>query len=193
MAQFDDGKEQSALRTIGEVADALGIRQHVLRYWEQQFPMLQPLKRSGGRRYYRPHDVALVEAINRLVNHEGYTLKGAKKALSQKGTMTDSSPSEPEAEVKEQVADPSPPPLVASRGFPFASELPDDGGLEAFFGAPASDAGAAPEAVSDLFADTAREPEPAPVPEPQPAQADKAELIAALKSMRARLAATLPA
>ena len=80
--RFDDGKDAQALRTIGEVANALGIRQHVLRYWEQQFPMLQPLKRSGGRRYYRPEDVALVQTIDRLVNREGYTLKGARQAIS---------------------------------------------------------------------------------------------------------------
>ena len=80
--RFDDGKEAQALRTIGEVARALGLRQHVLRYWEQQFPMLQPLKRSGGRRYYRPEDIALVQTIDRLVNREGYTLKGARQALS---------------------------------------------------------------------------------------------------------------
>lgn len=79
--RFDDGKEAQALRTIGEVAAALGIRQHVLRYWEQQFPMLRPLKRSGGRRYYRPEDVALVQTIDRLVNAEGYTLKGARQAI----------------------------------------------------------------------------------------------------------------
>lgn len=78
---FADGKDEGALRTIGEVAKALGIRQHVLRYWEEQFPMLKPLKRSGGRRYYRPDDVMLVEAIDRLVHHEGYTLKGALKSL----------------------------------------------------------------------------------------------------------------
>ena len=81
-AGFADGKEEGALRTIGEVAKALGIRQHVLRYWEEQFPMLKPLKRSGGRRYYRPEDVALVEAIDRLVHREGYTLRGARQALS---------------------------------------------------------------------------------------------------------------
>ena len=81
MAQFDDGKEAGALRTIGEVAKATGIKAHVLRYWEQQFPMLKPLTRSGGRRYYRPEDVELVERIDRLVNREGYTLKGAKTAL----------------------------------------------------------------------------------------------------------------
>jgi DNA-binding transcriptional MerR regulator len=79
--RFDDGKDAQALRTIGEVASALGVRQHVLRYWEQQFPMLRPLKRSGGRRYYRPEDVALVQTIDRLVNREGYTLKGARQAI----------------------------------------------------------------------------------------------------------------
>ena len=81
MAEFDDGKEEGALRTIGEVARATGIKAHVLRYWEQQFPMLKPLTRSGGRRYYRPEDVALVERIDALVNRHGYTLKGAKAAL----------------------------------------------------------------------------------------------------------------
>ena len=83
--RFDDGKDAHALRTIGEVATALCIRQHVLRYWEQQFPMLKPLKRSGGRRYYRPEDVALVETIDRLVNREGYTLKGARQAIDKGG------------------------------------------------------------------------------------------------------------
>ena len=78
---FDDGKAPEALRTIGEVANALGIRQHVLRYWEEQFPMLRPLKRSGGRRYYRPGDISLVEAINRLVHDDGYTLRGARLVL----------------------------------------------------------------------------------------------------------------
>lgn len=80
-AMFADGKDAGALRTIGEVSKALGIAPHILRYWEQQFPMLEPLKRSGGRRYYRAEDIALVQSIDRLVNHEGYTLRGAVKAL----------------------------------------------------------------------------------------------------------------
>jgi DNA-binding transcriptional MerR regulator len=80
--ELGDGKEEGALRTIGEVAKALGIRQHVLRYWEEQFPMLKPLKRSGGRRYYRPEDITLVETIDRLVHREGFTLRGARQALS---------------------------------------------------------------------------------------------------------------
>jgi len=82
---FNDGKAADALRTIGEVAKALGIRQHVLRYWEEQFPVLQPLKRSGGRRYYRPDDIALIQAIDRLVHREGYTLRGARAALAGRG------------------------------------------------------------------------------------------------------------
>ena len=81
MADFEDGKDDGALRTIGEVSEALGIKPHVLRYWEQQFALLKPLKRSGGRRYYRTSDVELVEAIDRLVNREGYTLKGAEAVL----------------------------------------------------------------------------------------------------------------
>lgn len=78
---FDDGKDDNALRTIGEVAKALSLKTHVLRYWEEQFPQLEPLKRSGGRRYYRPQDIALLQRIDSLVNHQGYTLKGAKAAL----------------------------------------------------------------------------------------------------------------
>ena len=80
--RFTDGKDPDAMRTIGEVADALGLKTHILRYWEEQFPTLNPLKRSGGRRLYRPEDVALVARINQLVNREGYTLKGARQALS---------------------------------------------------------------------------------------------------------------
>jgi len=86
MADFEDGKDESALRTIGEVSDALDIKPHVLRYWEQQFSLLKPLKRSGGRRYYRPDDVALVERIDELVNQEGYTLKGAEAVLRSSGS-----------------------------------------------------------------------------------------------------------
>jgi DNA-binding transcriptional MerR regulator len=84
-APLPDGKAADALRTIGEVADLLGIRQHVLRYWEDQFPILRPLKRAGGRRYYRPDDVALLMRIDRLVHQQGYTLRGARLALAGNG------------------------------------------------------------------------------------------------------------
>ena len=82
---FADGKDPEAFRTIGEVAQVLGVKQHVLRYWEEQFPMLKPLTRAGGRRYYRPSDVALIAEIDRLLHHEGFTIRGARQALSAKG------------------------------------------------------------------------------------------------------------
>ncbi|MFC4294734.1 MerR family transcriptional regulator [Novosphingobium tardum] len=81
---FADGKDPQAFRTIGEVAQAFGLRQHVLRYWEEQFPMLRPLKRAGGRRYYRPEDVHLVAEISRLLYKEGFTIRGARQALGGK-------------------------------------------------------------------------------------------------------------
>lgn len=81
-ADFDDGKEAGAMRTIGEVSAATGIKPHVLRYWESQFPSLKPLKRAGGRRLYRAEDVAIVKRIDSLINRQGYTLKGAKAALA---------------------------------------------------------------------------------------------------------------
>lgn len=90
MARFADGKAQDAMRTIGEVSTAFGIKPHVLRYWEQQFPMLQPLKRSGGRRLYRAEDIALIDQIDKLVNKQGYTLKGANMALK-RGLVPDAS------------------------------------------------------------------------------------------------------
>jgi DNA-binding transcriptional MerR regulator len=98
MTAFDDGKDEGALRTIGEVSEALGIRPHVLRYWEAQFPLLKPLKRSGGRRYYRPADIQMVKTIDRLVNREGYTLKGAEAVLRASARAAPATPSETAAE-----------------------------------------------------------------------------------------------
>lgn len=89
---FADGKDPQAFRTIGEVAQAFGVKQHVLRYWEEQFPMLRPLKRAGGRRYYRPEDVALIGEINRLLYGEGFTIRGARQALGGKGRRTAEAP-----------------------------------------------------------------------------------------------------
>ena len=89
---FADGKDPEAFRTIGEVAQVLGVKQHVLRYWEEQFPMLKPLTRAGGRRYYRPADVALIAEINRLLHHEGFTIRGARQALGAKGAKVAAAP-----------------------------------------------------------------------------------------------------
>ncbi len=78
-------KSSSAFRTISEVADDLGVQQHVLRFWETKFSQVKPLKRGGGRRYYRPEDVELLQAIHRLLYVEGYTIKGVQKLLRDAG------------------------------------------------------------------------------------------------------------
>jgi DNA-binding transcriptional MerR regulator len=75
-------KSDQAFRTIGELADDLGIPQHILRYWETRFPQLRPLQRAGNRRYYRPADVALAQRIHRLLNQDGYTIRGVQQLLA---------------------------------------------------------------------------------------------------------------
>ncbi|MDP3320223.1 MAG: MerR family transcriptional regulator, partial [Bosea sp. (in: a-proteobacteria)] len=80
-----DTKSPDAFRTISEVAEDLDIPQHVLRFWETRFPQIKPLKRGGGRRYYRPDDVALLRGIRRLLYGEGYTIKGLQRILKEQG------------------------------------------------------------------------------------------------------------
>ncbi len=75
-------KSEHAFRTIGELAGELGVPQHILRYWETRFPQLKPLQRAGNRRYYRPDDVALARKIHRLLNQDGYTIRGVQQLLS---------------------------------------------------------------------------------------------------------------
>jgi len=74
-------KAEGAFLTIGELAQQLGVAQHILRYWESRFPQLRPLQRAGNRRYYRPQDVEVARRIHRLLNHEGYTVRGVQKVL----------------------------------------------------------------------------------------------------------------
>lgn len=78
-------KAPSAFRTISEVADGLHIPQHVLRFWETKFPQVRPLKRGGGRRYYRPEDIALLRRISDLLYTQGYTIKGVQRLLKDSG------------------------------------------------------------------------------------------------------------
>ena len=77
-------KAPGAFKTIGELSAELGVAQHILRYWESKFPQLKPLQRAGNRRYYRPADVALARTIHRLLNQEGYTVRGVQKVLRSK-------------------------------------------------------------------------------------------------------------
>ncbi|HEX8511566.1 MAG TPA: MerR family transcriptional regulator [Allosphingosinicella sp.] len=79
------GKSEQAFRTIGELASELDVPQHILRYWESRFPQLKPLQRAGNRRYYRPADVALARRIHRLLNQDGYTIRGVQQLLASGG------------------------------------------------------------------------------------------------------------
>lgn len=82
--ESSEEKSPHAFRTISEAATLLDVPQHVLRFWESRFPQIKPLKRSGGRRYYRPEDMDILTTIKNLLYKQGYTIKGAKKAFGQK-------------------------------------------------------------------------------------------------------------
>lgn len=108
------GKSEHAFRTIGELSAELGLPQHILRYWETRFPQLRPLQRAGNRRYYRPDDVALARRINRLLNQEGYTIRGVQQLLA-KGEGGDSSPGTAAAPVPANSGGEAPFPMAGLR------------------------------------------------------------------------------
>ena len=107
------GKSDSAFRTIGEVAESLDVPAHVLRFWESKFPQLKPLKRGGGRRYYRPEDILLLRHIRQCLYQEGYTIRGVQKLLGG-GTAGDEQP----AADRDTAEAPSLFPLDAARDVP---------------------------------------------------------------------------
>ena len=108
-------KSAAAFRTIGEVADELDLPAHVLRFWETKFPQLRPVKRSGGRRYYRPEDIRLLRRIRQLLYQDGYTIRGVQQLLKSGGAAA--------AETDEAApsANPSPPPADHAKSFPAAA------------------------------------------------------------------------
>ena len=90
-------KSPDAFRTIGEVSEALDVPQHVLRFWETKFPQVRPLKRGGGRRYYRPEDVALLRHIQHLLRVEKYTVSGVQKLLRERASRPGAPPLVPDS------------------------------------------------------------------------------------------------
>ena len=90
-------KSPEAFRTISEASDELGVPQHVLRFWETKFSFIRPMKRAGGRRFYRPQDLAVLAAVRRLLHVEGYTIKGVQKLHKEQGLkrMMDAAPARP--------------------------------------------------------------------------------------------------
>jgi DNA-binding transcriptional MerR regulator len=99
-------KSAAAFRTISEVASELAVPQHVLRFWESKFSQIRPLKRGGGRRYYRPEDVTLLRRIRQCLYDDGYTIKGVQRLLRE-GQLRP-------AEQFELPAEPDPPPITPS-------------------------------------------------------------------------------
>ena len=100
------GKSENAFRTISEVAQALDVKPHVLRFWESKFDEIQPVKRAAGRRYYRPEDVELIAGIKHLLHGQGMTIRGAQKHLKDNGidevrAMSLGDKSKPEAALNE--------------------------------------------------------------------------------------------
>ena len=111
-------KSPGAYRTIGEVAEAIDLPQHVLRFWETRFPQIKPLKRGGGRRYYRPDDVDLLRAIKRRLYDQGYTIRGVQKMLREQGAgavmeAEGAAPPEPEPDDPEAPPPRRDPPMTA--------------------------------------------------------------------------------
>jgi DNA-binding transcriptional MerR regulator len=109
-------KAPNAFRTISEVADELHIPQHVLRFWETKFPQVKPLKRGGGRRYYRPDDISLLRRISDLLYTQGYTIKGVQRLLREGGgKLSDDIPPPTADEQMEAAAERGAAPAVPSR------------------------------------------------------------------------------
>ena len=99
-------KDPGALKTIGELSQELGVAQHILRYWETRFPQLKPMQRAGNRRYYRPADVQLAHRIHRLLNQDGYTVRGVQKLLQDRaGEHIDQEREEPAVPQQPQIAE----------------------------------------------------------------------------------------
>ena len=106
-------KAPTAFRTISEVADELHIPQHVLRFWETKFPQIKPLKRGGGRRYYRPEDIQLLRRISDLLYIQGYTIKGVQRLLREGGgQLADDIPPAPPSERAAAEAERADPPVL---------------------------------------------------------------------------------
>lgn len=136
-------KSDDAYRTISEVADELKLPQHVLRFWETRFTQVKPLKRAGGRRFYRPEDVALLRAIKILLYGQGYTIKGVQRMLQEQGP-------------RGVAATPSPPVLADHRG-------PRQGGEGGPMGGGRAQADAPPVAAGLVASETAHRTSAAPV------------------------------
>ena len=115
-------KGPEAFRTISEAAEELSVPQHVLRFWETKFAFIRPMKRAGGRRFYRPSDIAVLRGVRRLLHDEGYTIKGVQRLCREQGVRRLIAAGEGGAAVA-----PASAPLDAPLGLPQGAELTEEG------------------------------------------------------------------
>ena len=177
-------KSPEAFRTISEVADALDVPPHVLRFWETRFTQVKPVKRGGGRRYYRPEDVRLLRGIRGLLYDDGMTIKGVQKILREKGVRhVVGLGTEPEPEPV--TAAPAPAPAAKSPARKSAGE-PTERPQADLFAEPAAEVITA-TAANEEEADVRSEVEAAAAAETAPAASRKSlkALVAELEALRA--------
>lgn len=146
-------KSPEAFRTISEVAAMLDVPQHVLRFWESRFPQIKPVKRAGGRRFYRPEDVDLLRGIRLLLYFEGYTIRGAQKILREKGVRYTAALGREQAGNRRASGTPEQPALEA-----------EENGFDARAALARAHDGAAETLAQEEIAHA--EPEPATIPAP---------------------------
>lgn len=168
VARLKAKKSANAFRTISEVADELHIPQHVLRFWETKFPQVKPLKRGGGRRYYRPDDISLLRRISDLLYIQGYTIKGVQRLLREGGG---------------KLSDNIPPPAAGERETDQADTAAAVLALEPMLPMP----GLAPPAAASSTRAAPRKAETKPDPEIERLRALLVEALAELESLRALL------
>lgn len=169
------GKSDTAFRTISEVAEELNVPQHVLRFWETKFSQIRPMKRGGGRRYYRPEDVVLLRRIRALLYDDGLTIKGVQKLLREKG-------------VKALIADPQPLPATLAEVEEAAQAAQGQDAPAEAEAQPAEEA-ASPRLPFDQAPAAAEEPAPQSLPPEVRRELEAA--LAELEGLRDELAAEL--
>lgn len=193
-------KSPEAFRTISEVADALDVPPHVLRFWETRFTQVKPVKRGGGRRYYRPEDVRLLRGIRGLLYDDGMTIKGVQKILREKGVrhvigLGTPAGSEPDAtpevapetarETGRETAPAPSPETAASPPVPKPAAAGSGRPQGDLFGAPGGAVMTAPPAAqAETAGETTEETEPAAAPATRDGRSLKS-LVAELEALRA--------
>ena len=175
------GKSPDAFRTISEVADWLGVQAHVLRFWESKFSQVKPVKRAGGRRYYRPNDMLLLGGIRRLLHDDGLTIKGVQKILREEGISHVAALSQPLDDLMQSELDDTPEDIVVAH----VPEPEEEKGVVLNFESAAANAEETAEVAGEPLAeapeaapqqqdeDIAAAPEPPSVPADDPAQGEE--------------------